>query len=104
MLCHTCRVHVRRDYPYCLQCGTLRKGLTLDAFAPPQLRPVSVPGAAIPLQRSVTTIGRGVDNDVVLDDASVSRNHARVIRGPEGFTVEDLDSFNGTTLNGRVMH
>ena len=25
MLCHACHVHLRRDYPYCLHCGTIRK-------------------------------------------------------------------------------
>src|SRR6185436_368786 len=50
------------------------------------------------------TLGRDVNNDIVIDDPSVSRNHARVVRGPDGFTIEDLDSFNGTTVNGRVLH
>jgi putative peptide zinc metalloprotease protein len=95
---------VRRDYPYCLHCGTIRKGADLNSFAAPQLRRGGDAGGAVPLVKTVTTVGRDVSNDVVIDDPSVSRNHARVVRGPDGFTIEDLDSFNGTTVNGRVLH
>ena len=51
-----------------------------------------------PLVKPITTIGRSPDNDIVLDDASVSRHHARVVRTAEGFHLEDLNSFNGTTV------
>lgn len=101
MLCHACHVHLRRDYPYCLHCGTLRKGAQIASFAAPELR---MGDQVYPLVKPVTTIGRTNDNDVVLDDASVSRRHARIVRGPEGFTIEDLNSFNGTTVAGRTMH
>jgi putative peptide zinc metalloprotease protein len=101
MLCHACHVHVRRDFPYCLKCGTLRKGAKLTQFAAPELR---VGERTYPLVRPITTIGRSAENDIVLDDESVSRRHARITRGPEGFAVEDLDSFNGTTVGDRVLH
>lgn len=104
MLCHACHVHVRRDHPYCLHCGTLRKGARITEFVAPQLRRADDPTAITPLTGPATTIGRAADNDVVLDDPSVSRRHARITRGPTGFTVEDLDSFNGTTVDGRVLH
>ncbi|NUR49526.1 MAG: FHA domain-containing protein, partial [Hamadaea sp.] len=101
MLCHACHVHLRRDYPYCLHCGTLRKGAKVAEFAAPELRHA---GQAYPLVRPVTTIGRTSDNDLILDDPSVSRHHARITRGPEGFLLEDLNSFNGTTVGGRTLH
>lgn len=49
---------------------------------------------------AVLRIGRGLENDVVLDSLSVSRNHARLLRDG-GLTVEDLGSRNGTFVNGR---
>ena len=99
MLCHACHVHLRRDYPYCLHCGTLRKGAVVDSFAAPELRWSDAAGERVyPLVKPVTTIGRSPDNDIVLDDASVSRHHARVVRNAEGFHLEDLNSFNGTTI------
>jgi DNA-binding response OmpR family regulator len=53
------------------------------------------------LARPETTIGRWEDNDVVVDDRWLSRTHARVRREGERYTVEDLDSKNGTFVNGR---
>lgn len=48
-------------------------------------------------------IGRGEECNLVLNDRAVSRQHARVWRGPESFQVEDLDSKNGTWVNGEVL-
>ena len=45
------------------------------------------------------SIGRGLDNDVVLDDASVSRHHAEVMREGGRLEVRDLGSTNGTWVN-----
>jgi DNA-binding response OmpR family regulator len=53
------------------------------------------------LARPVTTIGRWQDNDVVVDDRWVSRNHARIRREGETYVVEDLGSKNGTFVNGQ---
>ena len=49
------------------------------------------------------TIGRGPRNDLVLDDAGVSRNHARIRRQGGGFLLLDHGSSNGTDLNGVVI-
>jgi hypothetical protein len=46
--------------------------------------------------RGACRIGRGAENEVVLDDPRVSRRHARVTREPEGFVLYDLESENGT--------
>ncbi|MDT4920149.1 MAG: putative peptide zinc metalloprotease protein [Pseudonocardiales bacterium] len=97
MLCRACRVHVRRDFPYCLHCGTVRRGVRTTDFGAPEL---SVDGRSIALVKQVTTIGRAPDNDVVLDDPSVSRHHARITRRDNDFTVEDLGSVNDTTVDG----
>jgi putative peptide zinc metalloprotease protein len=105
MLCHACHVHLRRDYPYCLHCGTLRKGAVVESYAAPELRWHDAAGERVhPLVKPHTTIGRAPDNDIVLDDASVSRHHARVVRNAEGFHLEDLNSFNGTTIGRRTFH
>lgn len=54
-----------------------------------------------PLFEEVLTIGRGRQNDIQIDDKSVSSTHARIIRTPEGHMIEDLGSSNGTFLNGK---
>ena len=48
-----------------------------------------------------TTIGRSPDCDVFLDDVTVSRRHALVVRRDGGFFIEDRGSLNGTFLNRR---
>lgn len=46
-------------------------------------------------------IGRGSENDIVIDDASISRSHAELISLPDGrFSVRDLGSSNGTMVQG----
>lgn len=53
------------------------------------------------LDRPVTTIGkRKEEADLVLEDVSVSRLHARIIREKEKYYIEDLNSTNGTFKNG----
>jgi ABC-type multidrug transport system ATPase subunit len=55
---------------------------------------------AIPSEKDIVTIGRGPDNDVVIDAPQISRHHARLVRGKEVVWVEDLDSANGTFIDG----
>ncbi|MBI3971283.1 MAG: DUF3662 domain-containing protein [Chloroflexi bacterium] len=58
---------------------------------------------AWPVTGTRLTIGRGLDNDVVLEDASVSRHHAEIWREGGRLEVRDLGSTNGTWVNaGRV--
>ena len=54
----------------------------------------------VKLQAQVTTIGRGTDNDIRIDNAGVSARHARIIREGAAFILEDTDSRNGTFVNG----
>jgi len=53
------------------------------------------------LPRDRTTIGRGTKNEVVIPDIAMSRQHFAIERRAEGFMLRDLDSGNGTQLNGR---
>ncbi len=46
------------------------------------------------------TIGKAPDNDLVLTDDTVSRHHCEIIRAPDGIHVRDLDSTNGTKVDG----
>jgi hypothetical protein len=58
-------------------------------------------GRRVPLVLPVTLIGRASGCDVVLDDPNASRRHAELRRRGESATVVDLDSTNGTVVNGR---
>lgn len=49
-----------------------------------------------------TVAGRAPTCDVVLDDSTVSREHAAFVRRDAGWWVVDLNSTNGTKINGRT--
>lgn len=50
----------------------------------------------------VITVGRNPDNDIVVNDAKVSRTHLQIVQGDDGVcSVVDLGSANGTYVNGR---
>jgi hypothetical protein len=58
-------------------------------------------GTRLELANEVTTAGRHEDSDILLDDVSVSRNHAVFTRTASGrITLRDLNSLNGTYVNG----
>lgn len=52
---------------------------------------------------STLTLGRG-EADVVIDDMEISRRHALIRAGRDFFEIEDLDSLNGTWVNGERIH
>ena len=50
-----------------------------------------------------TSIGRSGENDVLLDDVTVSRKHANIRRAGERFELVDLGSLNGTYVNNNSI-
>jgi predicted component of type VI protein secretion system len=55
------------------------------------------------LTKEVTLFGRDVTNDIVLADAEVSRQQARLTHTPGGYVLEDLGSTNGSFVNGERL-
>ena len=64
-------------------------------------RLAALSGQVYPLTGAATRIGRLADNDVVLDDADVSRHHAVVSDTGSSFVITDLRSANGVYVGGR---
>ncbi|MBJ7347620.1 MAG: FHA domain-containing protein [Thermoleophilaceae bacterium] len=58
-------------------------------------------GDSFTLEGERFTIGRSSESDVFLDDVTVSRNHAVVVRLADGLHIDDLGSLNGTYVNRR---
>ena len=56
-------------------------------------------GRRFPLVEGLT-VGRALDNGMLLEDASVSTHHAVFHKVSERWMVKDLNSTNGTKLNG----
>lgn len=76
------------------------------ASPPPVLSIVKGPqtGAAFELEDDVTTIGRDPANGIFLNDMTVSRSHARIIREGLQARIEDLGSLNGTWVDGAIVN
>ena len=50
-----------------------------------------------------TTIGRSSGNDIVLNDKKISGTHSKIIIEDDEFIIEDLNSTNGTYVNGKKI-
>jgi len=55
------------------------------------------------VNKEVTTIGRKPDNIIFVDNQAVSGHHAQIILNNNTFVIEDLNSLNGTYLNGEKV-
>jgi pSer/pThr/pTyr-binding forkhead associated (FHA) protein len=58
-------------------------------------------GESFTIEEDRISIGRSPDAKVFLDDVTVSRNHALLVRRKDGLYIDDLGSLNGTYVNRR---
>ncbi|MGE0059073.1 MAG: FHA domain-containing protein [Dehalococcoidia bacterium] len=74
---------------------------------PPDSVSLEIAGEGLSLSHSVeegtTTLGRSMQNDLVLDSDLVSRAHALIQRSDGSVSVTDLESSNGTSVNGQKL-
>ena len=57
----------------------------------------------ISVEKELITIGRKPDNDIEIDNLAVSGHHARIFKMEDWFLIEDIDSLNGTFVNGKMI-
>lgn len=60
----------------------------------------AIEGQVVILGMGTTSIGRSPDNDIHLTEDRVSRKHAQIAFGPGGYALYDLNSENGSYVNG----
>ena len=65
---------------------------------------IGLPSRQIYLEEREHIIGRSAEVDISLLDESISRHHAKIVYQNEDFLLKDLDSKNGTFLNGTAVH
>ncbi len=125
--CPECGFSNPESANYCSKCGALlirdeAGGHTTMTFAPESLadenggslEELPIEGTALvvrsgggrqgetfPLTDEEIEIGRAPNVGVFLDDVTVSRQHAVLVRGADGYTIEDAGSLNGTYVNRR---
>ena len=76
------------------QDGMLKERSTYEIMDPAAL--------GIPSGDSIV-LGRGEECDLILAERSISRRHATLEAQPDGISVRDLGSSNGTEVNGRML-
>ncbi len=62
------------------------------------------PEKAFSLSQTEIYIGRDISNDIVINDAEISRKHARLSLQTGAYTIEDLGSTNGTSVNSARLY
>jgi hypothetical protein len=58
---------------------------------------------AFPIESNMVTIGRGLNNDIILEDPRISRQHAQLRYKSRRFLIADQGSTNGTYVNGTAV-
>jgi general secretion pathway protein A len=79
-----------------------RRGSGVNGFSL-EVRLEDMPYTSLPLGGSKILIGRHSHNEINLRDGSVSRYHAMIVPEGNGWVVVDLNSTNGTTVNGEAV-
>jgi len=54
------------------------------------------------ITEDIFNIGREADSDIFLEDITVSRNHAKILKHEEQYEISDLGSLNGIYINGNL--
>jgi len=67
------------------------------------MRKGPTPGQIFELSKSEIYLGRDISNDIVINDAEVSRKHIRLTLDVGRYKIEDLGSTNGTFINGQRL-
>ena len=87
-----------QDLPGSSDNATIRLG-EIGEHAVLVIRSGDLTGSRFTLSKDVTQIGRHQDSDILLDDITVSRHHAEIIKTSKSLLVKDLGSLNGTYVN-----
>jgi hypothetical protein len=67
------------------------------------MRTGPTPGKAFPLSKAEIYVGRDISNDIPVNEAEISRKHARLTIQEDTFVVEDLGSTNGTFVDAQRL-
>ncbi|MBU4465866.1 MAG: DUF3662 and FHA domain-containing protein [Actinobacteria bacterium] len=91
-------IEIRRDTQ--LSTGTVRVDSSTAEGTVAWRGVIDIDGKRHPLVKSRTVIGRGSDADITIPDAGTSRQHVEILWDGERAMVRDMNSTNGTKLNG----
>jgi predicted component of type VI protein secretion system len=67
------------------------------------MRTGPIPGKTFPLSKSDIVVGRDITSDITINDAEISRRHAKFTLQGDSYILEDLGSTNGTFVGGQRL-
>jgi RsiW-degrading membrane proteinase PrsW (M82 family) len=104
-LCPICSMWQRPGAKFCTRCGANMKLPARENLdTRPHLSTVAATGEekiAYILNQSEINVGRTLNNQFVIAHQSVSKSHARIVNENEEYLVADLESSNGTFIDGK---
>ncbi|MCZ7574817.1 MAG: FHA domain-containing protein [Ardenticatenaceae bacterium] len=71
------------------------------AAIPAQPAQLVIGGRVVPIDQPFLTLGRNIDNDIIIESDDVSRQHAQIKLRQGRYVLTDLNSANGTRVNGQ---
>jgi len=100
-ICQACNQKNRYGNRYCTNCG-FEFG-TSEEITGPCLSILTSDQSSVvfPIKEGKTTIGRNIENTIVINDEQVSYLHAAILSEDQNIWIEDLKSRNGVYLNGK---
>jgi hypothetical protein len=93
--------HLRRDVARAQASG---HAMLTVVDAPPEVVAAGLPIGQLLTVSSMATMGRDAENTVVIPDEAVSATHLRLAFRNHSWWIEDLESTNGTFVNGEPVH
>jgi pSer/pThr/pTyr-binding forkhead associated (FHA) protein len=102
ILCGFCGYQNKNQSKFCSSCGNR---LAEESYLVGRVLVLSESGSRREylISEADRYLGRDAANDVVLEDEEVSARHARISFADGGFWVEDLQTTNGTFVNGERL-
>ena len=99
--CPSCSHLNRQGNNFCAHCGF--EFVDKDKSTGPSLSVLTSDQSSVvfPIKEGTTTIGRNIENSIVIDDDQISSNHAAIFTENLEVWIDDLKSRNGVYLNGK---
>jgi adenylate cyclase len=99
-ICPSCQQENRQGNKFCTFCG---QKLKEKFFAGPHISILTNEQNSIvfPLKKGHSTIGRDIENTIVINDDQISKFHATIIYEDDTIWIKDLESKNGVYMGGK---
>jgi pSer/pThr/pTyr-binding forkhead associated (FHA) protein len=99
-ICPSCHFKNRQDAKFCTVCGQKVKD---NLFSGPHISILTNEQNSIvfPLKQGHSTIGRDIENTIVINDDRISKFHTTIICDDDSIWIKDLESKNGVYVGGK---